>query len=68
MRKYDIPLIFSFKNYTFKVFLSFLSSMDWFPANSPIFPELIFINLFAVILFNISCVLANRYRTINFKD
>lgn len=33
-----------------------------------IYSQLIFINLFVVILFNTSCVLANRYRTINFKD
>lgn len=62
MRKYDIhPLYFLKKTIPSKWFLSFLSSMDGFPASSPIFPELIFINLFAVILFNISCVLANRY-------
>jgi hypothetical protein len=62
MRKYDIPpFIFSFKNDTFEVFSFFFIKYGLIPASSSIFPELIFINLFAVILFNISCVLANRY-------
>lgn len=63
MRKYDIPpFIFSFKNDTFEVFSFFFIKYGLISGKfSPIFPELIFINLFAVILFNTSCVLANRY-------
>ena len=63
MRKYYLPLsIFAIKNDTFEVFSFFFIQYGLISGKfSPIFPELIFINLFAVILFNASCVLANRY-------
>lgn len=63
MRKYYLPLsIFAIKNDTFEVFSFFFIKYGLISGKfSPIFPELIFINLFAVILFNTSCVLANRY-------
>ena len=63
MRKYYLPLsIFAIINDTFEVFSFFFIKYGLIPGKfSPIFPELIFINLFAVILFNASCVLANRY-------
>ncbi len=62
MRKYDIPpLYFLLKTIPLKCFLSFYQVWINFRQISPIFPELIFINLFAVILFNIYCVFPNRY-------